>query len=111
MILVLFLRKEERGFFSSNRTDSKGGDDIFQFNLPSLKLSLSGVATDLKSGSIITSATISLMGTDGTTASTITDNSGYEFGKDIIKEGVAYELTISKDGYLSNNCNRNNLWC
>ena len=60
------------------------------------------MATDLKSGSIITSATISLMGTDGTTASTITDNSGrYEFGKDIIKEGVAYELTISKDGYLS----------
>ena len=99
---IIFEKNEERGFFSSNRTDSKGGDDIFQFNLPSLNLSLSGVATDLKSGSIITSATISLMGTDGTTASTITDNSGrYEFGKDIIKEGVAYELTISKDGYLS----------
>lgn len=99
---IIFESEEERGFFSSNRTGSKGGDDIYQFNLPSLNLSISGVATDLKSGAIITSATISLMGTDGTTASTITDNAGrYEFDKDIVKEGVAYELTISKEGYLT----------
>ena len=36
----------------------------------------------------------------------LTDNSGrYEFGKDVINEGVAYELTISKEGYLSTSAN------
>ena len=46
------------------------------------------------------------MGTDGTTFTTSTDNSGrYEFGKDVINEGVAYELTISKEGYLSTTAN------
>ena len=74
--------------------EGKGGDDIYQFRLPSLTITLSGVATDANTNSIVSGASLSLMGTDGTTATTITDNSGrYEFGKDIIKEGVAYELT------------------
>ena len=62
---------------------------------------------DANTNSIVSGANVSLMGTDGTTATTITDNSGrYEFGKDIISEGVAYELTISKEGYLSTTDNR-----
>ena len=46
------------------------------------------------------------MGTDGTTATTFTDNAGrYDFGKKLIKEGVSYELTVSKEGYLSTSKN------
>lgn len=103
---IVFEGKDERGYFSSNRSAGKGGDDIYQFNLPSLTLTLSGIATDANTHGIISGATISLMGTDGTTASKITDNTGrYEFGKDVIAEGVAYELTISKEGYLSTTAN------
>jgi peptidoglycan-associated lipoprotein len=99
---IVFEGKSERGYFASNRTGGKGGDDIYQFNLPSLILTLSGVATDSKTGEVIAGASISLMGTDGTTATVITDNAGrYEFGKEIINEGVAYELSIEKEGYLS----------
>ena len=104
---IIFEGKDERGYFSSNRFGGKGGDDIYQFRLPSLTITLSGVATDANTNSIVSGANVSLMGTDGTTATTITDNSGrYEFGKDIISEGVAYELTISKEGYLSTTDNR-----
>lgn len=103
---IVFEGKDERGYFSSNRSGGKGGDDIYQFNLPSLTLTLSGIATDANTKGIVGGATVSLMGTDGTTASTITDNTGrYEFGKDVIAEGVAYELTISKEGYLSTTAN------
>ncbi len=103
---IIFEGKREVGYFSSNRTGGKGGDDIYQFNLPSLTLTLSGIATDANTNSIVGGANVSLMGTDGTTATTITDNSGrYEFGKDVISEGVAYELTISKEGYLSTSAN------
>ena len=104
---IIFEGKDERGYFSSNRFGGKGGDDIYQFRLPSLTITLSGVATDANTNSIVSGANVSLMGTDGTTATTFTDNSGrYEFGKDIISEGVAYELTISKEGYLSTTDNR-----
>ena len=103
---IIFEGKDERGYFSSNRPGGKGGDDIYQFNLPSLTLTISGIASDINTNGIIGGATISLIGTDGTTATKITDNSGrYEFGKDVIKEGVAYELTISKEGYLSTTAN------
>ena len=103
---IIFEGKDERGYFSSNRSGGKGGDDIYQFSLPSLTLTLSGIATDANTNSIVVGAKVSLMGTDGTTATTITDNSGrYEFGKDVISEGVAYELTISKEGYLSTSVN------
>ena len=103
---IIFEGKDERGYFSSNRIGGKGGDDIYQFNLPSLTLTLSGIATDANTNGIVGGAIVSLMGTDGTTATTSTDNSGrYEFGKDVINEGVAYELTISKEGYLSTTAN------
>ena len=103
---IIFEGKREVGYFSSNRSGGKGGDDIYQFSLPSLILTLSGIAADANTNSIVSDATVSLMGTDGTTATTFTDNSGrYEFGKDVINEGVSYELTISKEGYLSTNGN------
>ena len=103
---IIFEEKDERGYFASNRSDGKGGDDIYQFNLPSLILTISGVATDANTNSIISGAEVALLGTDGTTATVLTDNSGrYEFGKEVVAEGVSYELTISKEGYLSATAN------
>ena len=103
---IIFEAKNEVGYFSSNRSGGKGGDDIYQFTLPSLELNITGVAIDANTNSIVTGASLSLMGTDGTTATTFTDNAGrYDFGKKLIKEGVSYELTVSKEGYLSTSKN------
>ena len=43
---IIFEEKFERGYFTSNRPGGKGGDDIYQFNFPQLKLSLKGVVTE-----------------------------------------------------------------
>ena len=100
---IIFEDNEERGYLSSNRIGSKG-DDIYRFNLPKLNITLSGVVTDFKTKQIITSATISLEGSDGSSYQINTDNSGrYFFDKDLIKENVTYQLNVSSDGYLSTN--------
>lgn len=100
---IIFEKDEERGYLSSNRIGSKG-DDLYQFHLPKLNLTLSGVITEQKSKQIISDAKVVVLGSDGSTAQTVTDNSGrYFFDKDFIKENVSYNLTVSKEGYLSNN--------
>ena len=92
---IIFEDEEEKGYLSSNRVGSKG-DDIYRFNLPKLNLTLSGVITDLKTKQIITGATIDIVGSDGSTSQTITDNSGrYLFDEDFIKENVSYDLQLS----------------
>jgi len=106
---IIFEGKNERGYLSSNRIGSKG-DDIYQFVLPSINLIISGVANDEDSKKAIVGAVVTLIGTDGTTSETITDNAGfYTFGKDVIKAGIAYEITVSKEGYLTKNATQTTL--
>jgi len=106
---IIFEGKKERGYFSSNRVGSKG-DDIYQFVLPLLDLSISGVASDESTNKAIAGAVVIIIGTDGTKSEVVTDNAGfYSFGKDIIKEGVAYELTVKKEGYLTKNATQTTL--
>lgn len=101
---IIFEGKDERGYLSSNRIGSKG-DDIYVFELPSIDLVISGViSSDENSKEVIVGAVVKLIGTDGTTAQTVTDNAGfYSFGKDIVKAGISYEIIASKEGYLSKN--------
>ena len=54
----------ERGYLTSNRKGGKGGDDIYQFELLPIKLSVKGVVTDSESGSILTNSSIELKGND-----------------------------------------------
>ena len=100
---IIFEDDEEKGYLSSNRVGSKG-DDIYQFNLPKLNLTLSGVITDFKTKKIISGAMIKIIGSDGSSSQTFTDNSGrYTFDNNIINENISYDLTISSEGYLSTN--------
>ena len=47
---------------------------------------------------------IKIIGSDGSSSQTITDNSGrYTFDNNIIKENISYDLTVSSEGYLSTN--------
>jgi peptidoglycan-associated lipoprotein len=89
----------ERGYLTSDRDGGKGGDDIYQFELPPLVFSLRGVVTDSKTGAIITNANVKLSGSDGKAYETITDNTGsYNFN---LKPLTSYELLVSNNGYLN----------
>ena len=69
----------ERGYFTSNRSGGKGGDDIYQFELPALKLSVQGIVTDSKTGSIMTGTKVQLVGSHGSANEVLTDNTGKYF--------------------------------
>ncbi|MCK9254906.1 MAG: OmpA family protein [Bacteroidales bacterium] len=43
---IIFNGKEESGYFASNRKGGKGGDDIYSFILPPLRINLNGVVRD-----------------------------------------------------------------
>jgi peptidoglycan-associated lipoprotein len=89
----------ERGYLTSNRSGGKGGDDIYQFELPALKLSVQGVLTDSKTGAIMTGVKIKLIGNNGTTNEIETDNTGkYSFQLESL---TSYEIVADIEGYLT----------
>jgi len=93
----------ERGYLTSDRDGGKGGDDIYQFELPPLVFSLKGVVTDSKTGAILTNVNVKLSGSDGKAYETITDNTGsYKFN---LKPLTSYEILVSNNGYLNKKLN------
>jgi peptidoglycan-associated lipoprotein len=89
----------ERGYLTSSREGGKGGDDIYQFELPPLQLAVRGIVTDSKTGAIVTNVKVQLIGSDGSSSETSTDNTGtYEF---ILKPLTSYEIVINTKGYLN----------
>jgi peptidoglycan-associated lipoprotein len=97
----------ERGYLTSNRDGGKGGDDIYQFELPPLKLSLRGVVTDSKTGGIMTGIKVQLIGDDGTINDVVTDNTGvYKF---TLKPLTSYEIVVNTEGYLNKSINATTL--
>ena len=95
---MIIERKDERGYFTSNRKGGKGGDDIYQFELPPLIFTLQGVVTDSKTGAILTDANVQLIASNGNSGDKKTDNAGSYNHK--IKPITSYELVASLEGYL-----------
>ena len=92
-------RGGEKGYLTSNRAGGKGGDDIYLFYLTALELSVQGVVTDSKTGAILTGTSVQLVGSDGSSNESVTDNTGkYSF---TLEPLVSYELTVNRDGYLT----------
>lgn len=63
---IVFERELERGYFSSNREDSRGEDDIFQFALPPLEFKLKLTVKNSTTTEKIPDASVNLIGSDGT---------------------------------------------
>ncbi|MDC0029135.1 OmpA family protein, partial [bacterium] len=96
---MIIEKSGERGYLTSDRSGGKGGDDIYQFELPPLVLSMKGVVTDSKTGAILTGANVILSSTDGKVKETQTDNTGsYMFKLDPLR---SYEILVSAQGYLN----------
>lgn len=107
---MIVQRKNERGYFTSNRrsfTDiegivkkSNGSDNIYIFELPPLVLTLQGVITDTKTGAVVTGASVKLVGDDDSALEVTTDNTGsYNFE---LTPLTSYEIVVSREGYLNN---------
>ena len=104
----IIFTKGSAGYFSSSRLGKNEQDmksDIFKFDLPECALTLKGRVRDQETKDPLAGATVTLTGTDGTTATIKTDSEGnFEFGKKgrtrYILKNVNYtiEFEHEKDG-------------
>ena len=85
-------------FFSSNRGDAKGYDHIYSFELPELKISISGWVVD-KDDEPVPNAVIRIVGDDGSNQKEIArDDGSFRFK---LERGVKYVMLAGAPGYLN----------
>lgn len=94
---ITFEGENERGIFSSTRK-GRGNDDLYLFELPPLKFSVTGLVKDEKTGAPITGSLIELIASDGNSLQSETGTGGdFKFS---LKADVDYIMVASKRGYL-----------
>lgn len=97
---IIFEKEQEKGYFTSNRDGGKGSDDIYSFLLPALKFTLCGTVIDYKTKKAINDATVSIVGTDGSSLETTTDSKGkYCFD---LTPATSYVITAGKKDFYLN---------
>lgn len=95
---ITFEGQAERGFFSSNRNQSRGYDRIWSFDLPELTYAVEGKVTDEK-GEALSDATIKVVGTDGQNVKMKTKKDGTFRIK--LNPNTEYVMLASNRGYLN----------
>jgi Outer membrane protein and related peptidoglycan-associated (lipo)proteins len=101
---VMFHPKEEKGFFSSNRNNSRGVDNIYYFEEPPVLFTLSGTIKDEKTLQFVDNAIVRLVGSNGSTMSTRTNDKGFfMFGENQISKNTTYQITVDKENYFTFN--------
>lgn len=90
--------KPNTGYFSSNRGDGRGYDHLFSFELPDLKINLSGWVMDVDEEPV-PNAVIRIVGNDGTIQKTAARPDGsFSFP---LQRGVSYVMMAGAKGYLN----------
>ena len=88
----------ESGFFSSNRGDARGYDHIYSFELPDLRIIISGWVLD-KDEEPVPGAVIRIVGDDGSNQKTYAKPDGsFSFP---LERGVSYVMMAGAKGYLN----------
>lgn len=105
---IIFDGTEQKGYFSTDRSGGRGGDDIWSFRMPPLRFIIEGTVTDLASGDPIPNAKVQMTGTDGSSVEITTDEVGfYQFDQiegsadRYVKKNVSYTIAVSADDYLN----------
>ncbi|MDE7160759.1 MAG: OmpA family protein [Muribaculaceae bacterium] len=95
---ITFDGAQERGFFSSNRGDGRGYDHIYSFELPELKITISGWVVD-KDDEPVPGAVIRIVGNDGSNQKEVArDDGSFRFN---LERGVSYVMMAGAKGYLN----------
>ena len=100
---IMFHPTEERGFFASNR-DSRNGqdDDIYYFMEPPILFTVNGTIKNKNSLQYVSGANVSIAGTDGTRATTLSSDKGaFQFNEGIVQLDNIYVITIEKDNFFT----------
>lgn len=88
----------ESGFFSSNRGDGRGYDHIYSFELPEIKVTISGWVVD-KDDEPVANAIIRIVGDDGSNQKEVArDDGSFKFN---LQRGVRYVMLAGAKGYLN----------
>ena len=90
--------KGESGYFSSNRTDGRGYDHIYSFELPELQIWISGWVLD-KDEEPVPNAVIRIVGNDGSNQKALAKPDGtFRFP---LERGISYVMLAGAQGYLN----------
>lgn len=89
---------KEKGYFSSNRGDARGYDHLFSFELPDLKILISGYVVDVDDEPV-PGAVIRIVGNDGSNRKAVArDDGSFSFP---LERGVSYAMLAGARGYLN----------
>lgn len=95
---ITFAGETENGYFSSNRGQKKGYDQIYRFVLPEMVFSVEGIVTD-NNGEHLTDAYLRLVGDDGTnTRLQVRRDGTYRLR---LKKDANYVMLATARGYLN----------
>ncbi|PLW97462.1 MAG: hypothetical protein C0591_06465 [Marinilabiliales bacterium] len=100
---IAFHPTEEFGYISSNRSGTRGEEDIWYFIEPSLEFTLSGTVKDDRTLLLVENASVKLVGSSGLSVTTITNQDGfYSFGKSQMETNTTYDIIVTKPNYFNN---------
>lgn len=95
---IVFEKGSEKGLFSSTRK-GRGNDELYSFEMPPLRFTVTGLVKDENTGTAISASTVQLIASDGSNLQAETGNSGdFKFA---LKPNVDYIFLASKKGYLN----------
>ncbi|MDL2221750.1 OmpA family protein [Parabacteroides sp. OttesenSCG-928-N08] len=92
--------KQEKGFFSSNRTDARGYDHIYSFEYPTFTIFIEGFVVDIDD-ELVDSAMVHVVGKDGmNTRVSVRNDGSYRME---LKRDESYVMMASAPGFLNQN--------
>lgn len=95
---ITFEPGRNAGFFSSNRTDARGYDHLYSFELPDLKIRIAGWVLD-HDEEPVPNAVIRIVGDDGSNQKAVArDDGSFAFP---LQRGVKYVMMAGAKGYLN----------
>ena len=99
---IMFHPTEERGFLASNRDNIRGIDNLYYFIEPPVLFTIAGTIKDETTLQFVSNATITLIGSDGMSVSTRTNDKGYYlFGNSQVNKNTTYEIVVDKENYFT----------
>lgn len=99
---IMFHPRDERGFISSNRGNTRGIDNIYYFEEPPILFTFSGTVKDAKTKQFVSNASVRMIGSDGSNNMTRTNDKGYfNFSESQMNKNTTYDITIDKDNYFT----------